>query len=30
LNLYEEMTSAIGQYVKDVKSCDFPNPNEQY
>jgi 3-methyl-2-oxobutanoate hydroxymethyltransferase len=30
LNLYEEMTSAIGQYVKDVKSCDFPNANEQY
>jgi 3-methyl-2-oxobutanoate hydroxymethyltransferase len=30
LNLYEEMTSAIGQYVKDVKSSDFPNVNEQY
>jgi 3-methyl-2-oxobutanoate hydroxymethyltransferase len=30
LNLYEEMTSAIGQYVKDVKSSDFPNANEQY
>lgn len=30
LNLYEEMTSAIGQYVKDVKSADFPNANEQY
>ncbi|MCF8320386.1 MAG: 3-methyl-2-oxobutanoate hydroxymethyltransferase [Flavobacterium sp.] len=30
LNLYEEMTSAIGQYVKDVKSNDFPNANEQY
>jgi 3-methyl-2-oxobutanoate hydroxymethyltransferase len=30
LNLYEEMTSAIGQYVKDVKSYDFPNANEQY
>jgi 3-methyl-2-oxobutanoate hydroxymethyltransferase len=30
LNLYEEMTSAIGQYVKDVKSTDFPNANEQY
>lgn len=30
LNLYEEMTSAIGQYVKDVKSRDFPNSNEQY
>jgi 3-methyl-2-oxobutanoate hydroxymethyltransferase len=30
LNLYEQMTSAIGQYVKDVKSSDFPNANEQY
>jgi 3-methyl-2-oxobutanoate hydroxymethyltransferase len=30
LNLYEEMTSAIGQYVKDVKTRDFPNANEQY
>ena len=25
LNLYEEMTTAIGQYVADVKSSDFPN-----
>jgi 3-methyl-2-oxobutanoate hydroxymethyltransferase len=30
LNLYEQMTTAIGQYVKDVKSRDFPNVNEQY
>lgn len=30
LNLYEEMTQAIGQYVEDVKNCDFPNENEQY
>ncbi|MSP85535.1 MAG: 3-methyl-2-oxobutanoate hydroxymethyltransferase [Flavobacteriaceae bacterium] len=30
LNLYMQMTSAIGQYVKDVKSSDFPNTNEQY
>lgn len=30
LNLYEEMTKAIGQYVDDVKSQDFPNENEQY
>jgi 3-methyl-2-oxobutanoate hydroxymethyltransferase len=30
LNLYEEMTSAISQYVTDVKSKDFPNENEQY
>ena len=30
LNLYVEMTNAIGQYVDDVKSQDFPNENEQY
>lgn len=30
MNLYEGMTSAIGQYVDDVKSCDFPNEKEQY
>ena len=30
LNLYQEMTSAIGQYVTDVKSSDFPNSGEQY
>lgn len=30
LNLYEQMTQAIGKYVKDVKSQDFPNSNEQY
>ncbi len=30
LNLYEQMTQAIGQYVIDVKSQDFPNANEQY
>ena len=30
LNLYEQMTAAIGQYVDDVKSKDFPNVNEQY
>jgi 3-methyl-2-oxobutanoate hydroxymethyltransferase len=30
MNLYEEMTSAISQYVEDVKSSDFPNANEQY
>ncbi len=30
LNLYQEMTSAIGQYVADVKSSDFPNSSEQY
>ncbi|GAB5563028.1 MAG: 3-methyl-2-oxobutanoate hydroxymethyltransferase [Winogradskyella sp.] len=30
MNLYEEMTEAIGQYVSDVKSVDFPNEKEQY
>jgi 3-methyl-2-oxobutanoate hydroxymethyltransferase len=30
LNLYEQMTSAIGNYVADVKSSDFPNAGEQY
>lgn len=30
MNLYEDMTKAIGQYVADVKSSDFPNENEQY
>jgi len=30
MNLYEDMTSAIGKYVTDVKSEDFPNTNEQY
>ena len=30
MNLYEGMTSAISQYVDDVKSSDFPNANEQY
>jgi 3-methyl-2-oxobutanoate hydroxymethyltransferase len=30
LNLYDEMTTAIGQYVADVKSSDFPNEKEQY
>jgi len=30
MNLYDEMTNAISQYVDDVKSKDFPNENEQY
>lgn len=30
MNLYDDMTNAIGQYVKDVKSEDFPNSKEQY
>lgn len=30
MNLFEDMTSAIEQYVSDVKSVDFPNEREQY
>ena len=30
LNLEDQITQAIGQYVTDVKSSDFPNANEQY
>lgn len=30
MNLYEGMTTAISQYVDDVKTADFPNENEQY
>lgn len=30
LSLYESMTSAFQQYIKDVKSRDFPNEGEQY
>jgi 3-methyl-2-oxobutanoate hydroxymethyltransferase len=30
MNLYDQMTTAIKQYVKDVKSSDFPNKDEQY
>lgn len=30
LSLYESMTGAFQQYIKDVKSRDFPNTNEQY
>jgi len=30
LNLYDEITSAVQNYVNDVKTVDFPNENEQY
>ncbi|WP_396637704.1 3-methyl-2-oxobutanoate hydroxymethyltransferase [Maribacter sp. R77961] len=30
MNLYEEMGNAISNYVKDVKSQDFPSDKEQY
>jgi len=30
LNLDEQITSAVKQYITDVKSSDFPNKDEQY
>ena len=30
LNIHEQATKAVRQYIKDVKSKDFPNQNEQY
>ena len=30
LNLYEDITEAVQNYVSDVKSEDFPNEKEQY
>ena len=30
LDLFDQMTKAIGNYVADVKSNDFPNEKEQY
>ncbi len=30
LGLYDSMTGAFQQYIKDVKSRDFPNDSEQY
>lgn len=30
LNLYEDITKAVEQYVSDVKNVDFPNESEQY
>lgn len=30
MNLYEDMTNAITQYVEDVKTRDFPSEDEQY
>jgi 3-methyl-2-oxobutanoate hydroxymethyltransferase len=30
MNLFDDMTNAIGKYVADVKSSDFPNTSEQY
>ena len=30
LNLHEQITGAVEQYIKDVKGKKFPNENEQY
>ena len=30
LNLYNDIKGADGSYIKDIKSNDFPNTNEQY
>jgi 3-methyl-2-oxobutanoate hydroxymethyltransferase len=30
LNIHEQATKAVKQYIKDVKASDFPNANEQY
>src|SRR5690349_10459076 len=30
LNLSEQVTGAVQQYIKDIKSRDFPNEGEQY
>ena len=30
LNLYDDITGAVKNYVTDVKSSDFPNEKEQY
>lgn len=30
LNLYEDMSKAFSKYIKEVKSRDFPNKDEQY
>jgi 3-methyl-2-oxobutanoate hydroxymethyltransferase len=30
LNLYDEIKTAVGNYIEDVKTEDFPNENEKY
>jgi 3-methyl-2-oxobutanoate hydroxymethyltransferase len=30
LNMSEQVTAAVQQYIKDIKSSDFPNESEQY
>lgn len=29
-HLHRDITEAVGHYIADVKSCDFPNASEQY
>ena len=30
MNLYEDISSAVGSYISDVRSGDFPNEDECY
>ena len=30
LNMHEQITTAVKQYITDVKTTDFPNEQEQY
>jgi 3-methyl-2-oxobutanoate hydroxymethyltransferase len=30
LNLHEQVTGAVQHYIRDIKSKDFPNDQEQY
>ena len=30
LNMYEQVTGAVQQYIADIKQKDFPNDSEQY
>ena len=30
MNLYDDMTKAVKNYISDIKSKEFPNKNEQY
>jgi 3-methyl-2-oxobutanoate hydroxymethyltransferase len=30
LNLYQEITGAVNNYITDIKNCEFPNDKEQY
>jgi len=30
LNIHQQSTKAVQQYIKDVKACDFPSDQEQY